>query len=270
MADSTAWQNWAGNQRSIASSVARPTSTDEVAGLVRAARGRRPDDQTHRHWSLFHRRRGHHGGTGGARRPDRVDPRRPGARSWSASGPARRWPPSTRSSPSHGLAMPNLGDIDVQTVSGALATGTHGTGVGYGCLSTFVEALELVLGTGEVVRCSRDGTARHLPGRPGRRRRDRGGHRGDPALRGRVHPARRRAPDTARRRAGQHRRTDLDQRPLRVLLDAVHREDADQVEQPGAGRRPAPRRLQPVVQRRPAGEHRPGRRGAGWPGPRRR
>ena len=50
--------------------------------------------------------------------------------------------------------MPNLGDIDVQTIAGALATGTHGTGAGYGCLSTFVEALELVTGTGEVVRCS--------------------------------------------------------------------------------------------------------------------
>ncbi len=27
-----------------------------------------------------------------------------------------------------GLAMPNLGDIDRQTISGALGTGTHGTG----------------------------------------------------------------------------------------------------------------------------------------------
>ena len=46
----------------------------------------------------------------------------------------------------HGLAMPNLGDIDAQTVAGALATGTHGTGAAYGCLSTFVDALELVTG----------------------------------------------------------------------------------------------------------------------------
>ena len=46
----------------------------------------------------------------------------------------------------HGLAMPNLGDIDVQTIAGALATGTHGTGAGYGCLSTFVDELELVTG----------------------------------------------------------------------------------------------------------------------------
>src|SRR5262249_5874686 len=54
----------------------------------------------------------------------------------------------------HGLAMPNLGDIDVQTLTGALATGTHGTGAGYGCLSTFVEAVEIVTGTGQVLRCS--------------------------------------------------------------------------------------------------------------------
>jgi L-gulono-1,4-lactone dehydrogenase len=54
----------------------------------------------------------------------------------------------------HGLALPNLGDIDTQTVSGALATGTHGTGAAYGCLSTFVTALELVTGTGDVVRAS--------------------------------------------------------------------------------------------------------------------
>ncbi|HEX6500412.1 MAG TPA: D-arabinono-1,4-lactone oxidase [Micromonosporaceae bacterium] len=53
-----------------------------------------------------------------------------------------------------GLAMPNLGDIDAQTISGALATGTHGTGARFGCLATFVEALTLVTGTGEVVRCS--------------------------------------------------------------------------------------------------------------------
>jgi FAD-linked oxidoreductase len=54
----------------------------------------------------------------------------------------------------HGLALPNLGDIDTQTISGALATGTHGTGAGFGCLSTFVENMEIVTGTGEVLRCS--------------------------------------------------------------------------------------------------------------------
>jgi L-gulono-1,4-lactone dehydrogenase len=54
----------------------------------------------------------------------------------------------------HGLALPNLGDIDAQTVAGALATGTHGTGGRLGCLSTFVAGLSLVTGQGEILRCS--------------------------------------------------------------------------------------------------------------------
>ena len=47
-----------------------------------------------------------------------------------------------------GLALPNLGDIDVQSVAGALATGTHGTGARLPNLSAQVERLELVLGDG--------------------------------------------------------------------------------------------------------------------------
>jgi L-gulonolactone oxidase len=53
-----------------------------------------------------------------------------------------------------GLAMSNLGDIDRQTVAGALATGTHGTGRHLGGLATQVRALELALADGSVVRCS--------------------------------------------------------------------------------------------------------------------
>jgi L-gulonolactone oxidase len=47
-----------------------------------------------------------------------------------------------------GLALPNLGDIDVQSVAGALANGTHGTGARLPNLSAQVEAIELVLGDG--------------------------------------------------------------------------------------------------------------------------
>ena len=53
-----------------------------------------------------------------------------------------------------GLAMANLGDIDAQTVSGAISTGTHGTGAGLGGIATQVTGLELVLGDGSVVSCS--------------------------------------------------------------------------------------------------------------------
>jgi FAD-linked oxidoreductase len=53
-----------------------------------------------------------------------------------------------------GLAMANLGDIDAQTLAGALSTGTHGTGARLGGLATGVEALDLVLADGSVVTCS--------------------------------------------------------------------------------------------------------------------
>jgi FAD-linked oxidoreductase len=53
-----------------------------------------------------------------------------------------------------GLAMANLGDIDAQTVSGAISTGTHGTGAGLGGIATQVAGLELVLADGSVVSCS--------------------------------------------------------------------------------------------------------------------
>jgi FAD-linked oxidoreductase len=52
-----------------------------------------------------------------------------------------------------GLAMENLGDIDRQTVAGAISTGTHGTGAKLRNLSAQVEGLELVLA---------DGSVRHL------------------------------------------------------------------------------------------------------------
>ena len=49
-----------------------------------------------------------------------------------------------------GLAMENLGDIDRQTVAGAIATGTHGTGARLRNISAQVEAIELVTADGTV------------------------------------------------------------------------------------------------------------------------
>jgi FAD-linked oxidoreductase len=49
-----------------------------------------------------------------------------------------------------GLAMENLGDIDRQTIAGAISTGTHGTGARLRNISAQVEAVELVLGDGSV------------------------------------------------------------------------------------------------------------------------
>ncbi|HEX5910863.1 MAG TPA: D-arabinono-1,4-lactone oxidase [Thermoleophilaceae bacterium] len=50
-----------------------------------------------------------------------------------------------------GLAMENQGDIDAQTLAGAISTATHGTGATYRNISSQVEAVRLVTATGEVL-----------------------------------------------------------------------------------------------------------------------
>ena len=52
------------------------------------------------------------------------------------------------------LALENLGDIDAQTLAGAVATATHGTGARYPNISAQVEALELVAADGSVLELS--------------------------------------------------------------------------------------------------------------------
>ena len=54
----------------------------------------------------------------------------------------------------HGVAQENLGDINVQSISGAISTGTHGTGIRFGTLSTQVEGLTLVTADGGLLECS--------------------------------------------------------------------------------------------------------------------
>jgi FAD-linked oxidoreductase len=53
-----------------------------------------------------------------------------------------------------GLALPNLGDIDRQTISGAIATGTHGTGTRRQGIAAAVSGLTLVLADGSTIECS--------------------------------------------------------------------------------------------------------------------
>lgn len=55
-----------------------------------------------------------------------------------------------------GRAMINMPDIDVQTLAGAIATSTHGTGATLGSLSSDVTRMRLVTAQGEVLECSRD------------------------------------------------------------------------------------------------------------------
>ncbi|KIO30477.1 hypothetical protein M407DRAFT_69184 [Tulasnella calospora MUT 4182] len=54
----------------------------------------------------------------------------------------------------HDLAMSNLGSISDQTIAGIVTTATHGTGIQFGVIPTMVLALDVMLPTGRVLRCS--------------------------------------------------------------------------------------------------------------------
>ena len=54
----------------------------------------------------------------------------------------------------HGLAMENLGDINVQSIAGAIGTGTHGTGMKFGNISTQAIGMTIVTASGDVVEVS--------------------------------------------------------------------------------------------------------------------
>ncbi|MGY2074958.1 D-arabinono-1,4-lactone oxidase [Blastococcus sp. SYSU DS0828] len=148
--DRTRWRNWAGNQRAQVTAV-HPGSADEVAQLLTtaAAAGRRvrPIGSGHSF-----------SGIGLPEDVQLVCDRLTGVRAVTADGLVTVGAGTTLHRLGvellrRGWALTNLGDIDRQTVAGALATGTHGTGARFGGLATQVRALELVLPSGEVLVC---------------------------------------------------------------------------------------------------------------------
>ncbi|MGK5680387.1 D-arabinono-1,4-lactone oxidase [Actinoplanes sp. URMC 104] len=147
------WINWGGNQQSFATDVLTPGTVDEVAAQVKEASG------TGRRVKVV--------GSGHSftaiavaddrrmlldRMTDLISVDGPlvtvqaGMPLWKLNEALAR----------NGLAMPNLGDIDAQTVAGAISTGTHGTGATHTTLASCVEAVTLVTGNGEVLTVGRD------------------------------------------------------------------------------------------------------------------
>lgn len=51
----------------------------------------------------------------------------------------------------YGLAMENLGDIDRQSIAGAISTGTHGTGARFGGIAAQIVGATLVTASGEIL-----------------------------------------------------------------------------------------------------------------------
>ncbi|HEY3505631.1 MAG TPA: D-arabinono-1,4-lactone oxidase [Actinocatenispora sp.] len=147
------WANWAGNQRAIADAVARPTTATEIADLVTAVR---TGGGTLKPVGSGHSFTGAAATTGtrlepaGYAGPFTVDRDN---RHVTVPAGMPLYLLNQVLTAAH-LACPNLGDIDRQTVAGAISTGTHGTGARLGGLATFVAGLTLVTGTGEVLHCS--------------------------------------------------------------------------------------------------------------------
>lgn len=149
------WRNWAGNQTMAPQAAEHPESVDDVARVVRAAAAR---SQRVKAIGSGHSFTGI-GLTDGVLvhldRLDRLVDADLGSGRVVVQGgmPLRRLNAELAT---RGLCLTNLGDVDAQTVTGALSTGTHGTGRDSGALATQVVGLELVLADGAVLRCSAD------------------------------------------------------------------------------------------------------------------
>ena len=148
----TLWSNWAGNEHAYPAVRAAPASEAELSALLpRTAAPIRPVGSGHSFTALVPT-------DGTLLSIDRMqglvshDPEgftatvRAGTK-LSALGPLLG---------GIGQEMPNLPDINKQTLAGALATGTHGTGKGLTALHGEVLSMRLVLPSGEVVECSSD------------------------------------------------------------------------------------------------------------------
>jgi L-gulonolactone oxidase len=149
------WCNWAGDQVARPARVLSPRDAGEVADAVRGAAR---DGLRVRMAGSGHSFTGAALTDGVLLRPERltglvaVDT----ARCTATVRAGTRLREVSRVLAEHGLALENLGDIDAQTIAGAIATGTHGTGAEYGGLATQVTGLELVLADGTVTEASGD------------------------------------------------------------------------------------------------------------------
>ena len=142
------WANWTGDQRCAPAAIVRPASEPELVAAVRdaVARGHcvRAVGSGHSFTDIactdgvlvdlgrMQRVLGHDG--------DRV--------TVEAGITLRRLGQELAA---RGLALENQGDIDAQTLAGATATGTHGTGVRFRNLSAGIAALRLVTAAGEAL-----------------------------------------------------------------------------------------------------------------------
>ncbi|MFJ9622415.1 D-arabinono-1,4-lactone oxidase [Streptomyces sp. NPDC101181] len=147
------WRNWAGTVTARPARIASPASVDELVDVVLRARADglrvKPVGTGHSFTSTA--------ATDGVLiRPDLLTGIRDIDRTRmtvtvEAGTPLKRLNTALAR---EGLSLTNMGDIMEQTIAGATATGTHGTGRDSGSISAQIRALELVTADGTVRVCS--------------------------------------------------------------------------------------------------------------------
>jgi L-gulonolactone oxidase len=149
----TSWHNWAGLVCASPTEVRTPRDTDDVVAAVERARERRT---TVKMPGTGHSFTGIAAPEGIMLSPGQLSgilavDREQMTATALAGTPLRVLNASLEAL---GLSLHNMGDIAEQTLAGATSTGTHGTGGLAASLSAQIAGLELVTGTGEVLRAS--------------------------------------------------------------------------------------------------------------------
>ncbi|MEM8695399.1 MAG: D-arabinono-1,4-lactone oxidase [Pseudomonadota bacterium] len=144
----TSWRNWSGSVRAAPRHIAVPRDEDALARIVADHDRIRVTGAGHSFMPLCET-------DGVLIRLDELDGtleiETDGATAWAPAGwslaklTAELW--------RHGYSLPNQGDVNPQSLAGAISTGTHGTGAELGSLATIARGFRLMTADGRVIEC---------------------------------------------------------------------------------------------------------------------
>jgi L-gulonolactone oxidase len=149
------WRNWAGNVFCRPEEFASPQSVEEIADLVRRRyqSGKRVKATGSGH--SFSRIAGNDGALSISLDRLSADISINSAESTVTVPSGIRLADFVRIAAENGMAPANLGAVIEQTLAGAIATGTHGTGLSFGGLADLTVGFESVTGKGDIKTISR-------------------------------------------------------------------------------------------------------------------
>ena len=146
------WKNWSGNQQCLPAKRVAPRSAAELSDIIRHSKGSIravgsghsfselvPTDQT-----LISIRN--------LNGIESVDQEAQTATIWAGTTLGETGPLLSAQQ----QALFNMPDVDHQTLAGAIATATHGTGRSLHSLSSYVDGLSIMSSAGDEIECSRD------------------------------------------------------------------------------------------------------------------